>query len=382
MKILTNTQSVQVGGIAQSISSFLHFIEKNKNEDVDIVGIDIIRQYSKNEKIFSKRETNNKITVITQGVFCKQIHEVLLNIDSLKDLENEYQDITDTFKKIISKEKPDLIVLNGTYFVPWCLYLAAKSFNIPIVLHYHGIITKETESWDSHSHLLMKAMEKTFDNSRIQYIFPSKLAKEVVENQVFGHKISNSAILHNSISSHFFDVNTKGIPANIGIVNRWTEVKNPNFVMDFAKYNTDNKGQFKMNLITDVKDISKKDMSRLKSVKVRPGMSSFNLSKFYGTMGTIICPSVFESYGNVPQEAVASGTPALIGNNMGIAEVFRKIGLEDFIVDFDSVKNVYDKIKEVSNHRVKKGVRAAMKNELSSDMVNTKLLKIYRQTTN
>lgn len=382
MKILTNTQSIQVGGITESINSFLRFIEKNNSEDIDIIAIDIIRNYSLDDKIVYKREINNQITIITQGVFCKKIHETLLGIKSLSELKKEYQNIIDIFRNIILKEKPDLIVLNGTYFIPWCLYLAAKSLNIPILLHYHGIITKETETWDSHSHLLMKQMERTFDNSRLQYIFPSELAKQVVEDQVFGHKISHSAILPNSISAHFFDINTKGAPKNIGIVNRWSEIKNPNFVMDLAKYNQDNKSFFKINVVTDENGISKFGINKLKSVHLNSGMSSSNLGKFYGEMGTVVCPSFFESYGNVPQEAVASGTPALVGNNMGIAEVFRRVGLADFIIDFSSVKDVYEKVKEIGSQRVNKKVRNTMKNELSSDTINTKLLGIYRQTTN
>ncbi len=382
MKILTNTQSIQVGGIAQSITSFLQFIEKSKDDDISVIGVDIIRHYLASEKSISKREVNKQITVITQSVLCKEIHNVLLRIKSLKELEEEYRNIIEVFRKIILEEKPDLIVLNGTYFIPWCLYLAAKSFNIPILLHYHGIITKETETWDAHSHLLMKKMEQTFDNSRLQYIFPSQLAKKVVEEQVFGHKISHGAILPNSISAHFFEVNTKGKPKNIGIVNRWTAVKNTNFVMGLAKYNQDNQSFFKINVVTDIKGIMKQDKKRLRSVMLHSAMSSLKLGKFYGDMGTILCPSTFESYGNVPQEAVASGTPALVGNNMGIAEVFRKVGLGDYVIDFSSVGDVHEKAKEVGRHKVKNNIRKAMKNELSSDNVNARLLNIYKQTAN
>lgn len=382
MKILTNIQSVQVGGISQSVSSFLQFIEKNNDSDINVIGVDIIRKYSSDDQIISTRKSRNKITIITKTVFCKEIHSVLLGINSLKDLEKEYQNIIDTFKKIILLEKPDLIVLNGTYFIPWCLYLAAKTFKIPVLLHYHGIITKETENWDVHSHLLMKQMEQTFDNSRIQYIFPSSLAKEVVENQVFGHKISHSAILPNSIPAHFFEINSKSKSKNIGIVNRWTAIKNPKFVTEFAKYNHGKSGAYKINLVTDVGSIRMQDRRKLKTVTLHSGMSPINLGKFYGEMGAILCPSIFESYGNVPQEAVASGTPALIGNNMGIAEMFRSLGLEDFIIDFSSLKNVFEKVNEFSNQSVNKDIRNNMKNELSSDKLNTKLLNIYKQTTN
>ncbi len=381
MKILTNMQSVKVGGIAQSMLSFLKFLKKNNREDISVVGVDIIRKYSLNEQLTYRRETNNNITIISQDVFCRKIRDVLLSTTSLHGLENEYRNIIEIFKEIIKKEKPDLIVLNGTYFIPWCFYLAAKTTNFPILLHYHGMITKETETWDSHSHLLMKQMEQTFDNSRLQYIFPSQLAKEVVENEVFGHKISRSAILANSIPDHFFEVNTVDASRNVGVVGRWNDIKNPSFIMKLAKYNQDNNSFFGINVVTDIEDIPEKDRKRLKSANLHASMTSFKLSKFYADMGAILCPSIFESYGNVPQEAVASGTPALVGNNMGIAEVFRRLGLVDFIVDFSSVKNIYEKTKDVSQQRVDKKIRKKMKRMLSSKKINTELLNIYRQTS-
>lgn len=382
MKILTNMQSVQIGGIATSMRSFLQFLKKNNEANIDIVGVDINRKYSLEEKLTYKREIKNNVTIINHDVHCRHIHKALMQMDSLANLENEYKDIIDIFRKIILEEKPNLIVLNGTYIIPWCLYLAARTYSIPILLHYHGMISKETETWDQHSHDLMKQMEQTFDNDRLQYIFPSSLAKEVVEKEIFGHQISKIAILANSIPDHFFKVNVSPESSNIGIVGRWTEVKNPHFVMNLAKYNSKQNNHFSINMVTNIKDISKGDIKRLASTQILPSMNSLALSKFYGNMGAILCPSIYESYGNVPQEAVASGTPALVGNNMGVAEVFRRLGLEDFIVDFSSVKYVYEKAKAISPHRVGKKVRQTMRYELSSQKINTDLLNIYRQTSN
>lgn len=381
MKILTNMQSVAVGGIAQSMTSFLQFLKKNNRTDIDVIGIDIIRKYSLSEQLTSKRETRSNITIISQEIFCGKIHDVLLQTKTLSELENEYKNIIEFFKNIIKKEKPDLIVLNGTYIIPWCLYLAAKSTNIPILLHYHGMITKETETWDAHSHLLMKQMEQTFDNSRLQYIFPSLLAKEVVENEIFGHKIARSVILANAIPAHFFEMNTMSDSRNIGIVGRWTSVKNPTFIMDLAKYNKDTNAFFSINIVTDIEHISVGHKKRLRATQIHASMNSVNLGKFYADMGAILCPSTYESYGNVSQEAVASGTPALVGNNMGVAEVFRKLGLDNFIVDFSSVKNIYEKTKEVSQQRIDKKIRKKMKRMLSSKKINTDLLTIYTQTS-
>jgi len=278
MKILTNTQSVQIGGITQYLTAFQNFLEKNQ-QDIDLVAVDIIRKYTPGDKLLYKRQTVGKTTVITQEVSIKKIQEVLLNIRSVKEIENEYQNIIDTFNKIIKKEKPDLIVINGTYFVPWCFYLAAKLFSVPIILHYHGIITKETETWDLHSHSLMRQMEQTFDNSRLYYIFPSNLAKEVVESEVFGHRVNQSVILHNPIPAHFFDIDTLGGTRNVGFVARWTNVKNIDFIKKFVKLNRKNNNFFNINMVTDINQIPDKDKGISETINLHSPMNAHDPSK-------------------------------------------------------------------------------------------------------
>lgn len=381
MKILTNTQSVQIGGITQYLASFQQFLEKNK-QNVHLIGTDIIRKYTTDKKLLYKRQTDGQATIITQEVSIRKIQGVLPNMKSVSDIEDEYQNIIDIFKKLIREETPDLIVINGTYFIPWCLYLAAKEFRIPIILHYHGIITKETETWDYHSRSLMKQMEQTFDNSRLYYIFPSNLAKEIVENEVFGHRIHQSAVLPNPIPAHFFDVNVLGDVRNVGIVARWTDIKNTDFIKKFSELNQKNHNFFKINMVTDIDQIPNEDKGISKMINLHPPMSAYELGKFYGMMGTIICPSIFETYGNVPQEAIATRTPALIGSGMGIAEVFHKVGLDYLITDFSSVENVHEKVKEVAKLGVSDKVRKKLKKTLSSDRVYSQLINIYKSATN
>ncbi|MFA5933244.1 MAG: glycosyltransferase family 4 protein [Microgenomates group bacterium] len=380
MKILTNTQSVQIGGITQYLASFQHFLDKNQ-QDVHLVAVDIIRKYTSGENLLYKRQTNGQSTVITQEVSIRKIQEILPNFKSVRDIEDEYQNIIEIFREIIEEEKPDLIVINGTYFIPWCLYLAAKMFSIPIILHYHGIITKETETWDTHSHSLMKQMEQTFDNSRLYYIFPSNLAKEVVEKEVFGHQIHQSAILPNPIPSHFFDVDILGGTRNVGIVARWTDVKNIDFIKKFAELNQKNHNFFKINMVTDIDQIPEKDKGISKMINLHPSMSTNELGEFYGTMGIIICPSTFETYGNVPQEAIATRTPALIGSNMGIADVFRQAGLGYLITDFTFAEDVFEKVKKVAKLGINDKMRKRFKEVLSSDQVYPQLLNIYKSAT-
>lgn len=376
MKILTNTQSVQIGGIAQFISSVSQFLESKRKKNVELVGVDIIRVYDKKDRYLESRSQKGQFTVITHEVPCRKIREVLTEAKSLKNIEHEYQHIIKLYIDIIHQEKPDLIILNGTYFIPWCLYLAARKFNIPIILHYHGILTKETINWESHANSLMKQLEQTFDNSRLFYIFPSRIAKQVVEREVFGHRINKSAILPNPIPFHFFEVTVRGVRKNVGIIGRWTEIKNIKFIERLARYNQKIGSPLKLHIVTNLSD-NKKAISRLsKLARLYKPMDSYKLGQFYGRMGIVICPSFFETYGNVPQEALATGTPALISPNMGVAETYRQLGLEDWIIDFNSVSNTYHKILEVANQDVAARVRQVMKQRLSPDRIGREFLRI------
>lgn len=88
MKILTNTQSMQIGGMSQSISSFLEFLEKKNQQNIDLVGIDIIRKYIPGENFLSQCYRNGQLTIITQEVPCRRIKDVLPTVSSLEDTKN------------------------------------------------------------------------------------------------------------------------------------------------------------------------------------------------------------------------------------------------------------------------------------------------------
>lgn len=386
MKVLTNIQSIQIGGIAKSMLSFLNFLKINNHDHISLIGVDIDRTYDPTTPLSQSRSVKDHMTIIKKGVYCQHINKALQTMSNLDQLEQEYQDVVEFFDKIIHSEKPDLIVLNGTYVIPWCLYLAAKKSNIPILLHYHGMISKETATWDAHSRSLMEQMEKTFDNDRLQYIFPSHLARKTVEDEIFEHKIASCAILASPIPEHFFQhSNSQEYNSQsryLGVVGRWTQVKNPQFVIDLAKYNRRYEKYFDINLVTNTQDISANDRFNLGKINILDSMSSQDLGGFYSQMGAILCPSIFETYGNVPQEAVASGTPALVSEGMGVAEVFREYGLEEYIVSFASVANVYEKTKAISTRRVSKAIRKNMQQGLSSHKINSDLLHLYKQTSN
>jgi glycosyltransferase involved in cell wall biosynthesis len=93
-------------------------------------------------------------------------------------------------------------------------------------------------------------------------------------------------------------------------------------------------------------------------------------------MGVVISPSHFETYGNVAKESIASGTPAMVSLNMGVSETFDNLGLNDWVINFDSVKSVYDKIENVMGETVHKDVKAKMKELYTPHIIFSQITSI------
>lgn len=242
-----------------------------------------------------------------------------------------------------------------------------------MVLHYHGILTKETAHYDLALQKIIKEMEQTFDNDELLYIFPSELAKITVENEVFGHQICRSAIIPNSIPDHFFDIKTIGSQKNIAFIGRWSAIKNPGFIKRISRYDNRKNNGHNFNVVSDQKKPEIK-IGGCDNVNYLQPMDSLDLAQFYGTMGMVLSPSTFETYGNVAQESLASGIPALVGPNMGIAETFRQLGLSKYIVDFKSTKDVYDRINDFSGEPITDKVKKMLRFNLTPQAINIRMI--------
>ncbi len=376
MKILTNIQTSQVAGITQTLSAFIGFVAGNKKSKTTIVGVDIISNMNIDPAVIRKQD--GIYTLISAYLNAPFIGEVIKDAKSISTLKQSYEQVIDMYAMLIQSEKPDVVLINGTYYLPWCLHQAAQRLGMPTILHYHGSLTKETEHWEGKPRELFHAMEKEFDAKDLTYVFPSQLTKEVVEKEVFGHKITNYSVLPNPVPLHFFDAIPKRGKRHVGIVGRWTRIKNTEFSKSFARYNYRKGSHLKVHVVSDLKKESK-DRTNLKSiVDFKNSMSPEKLSNFYSEMGVIISPSHFETYGNVAKEAIASGTPALVNRNMGVAETFANLGLDKWIIDFNSPKEVYEQISEMNGETVSSKIRNAIKEQYSPEVINSKLLKICK----
>jgi len=357
MKVLTNIRFAQTAGIAQVVFSFLDFVENGKKNNINVVAINII-----NQKEESYRRTNSKKTgTISIGVKIPNIAKVVNKAKTLNQVKKRYEKIIQIYQKAIQKEKPDIILINGTYFMPWCLLIASEREGVPAVLHYHGVLAKETQNWKKRQRKMFLEMERCFDKKDLFYIFPSEITKNIVEKEVFCHKIKKYSILPNPVSAHFFISKDRIEKRNIGIVSRWAKIKNVRFCEKLAEYNYSKGAKFVVNIITDLEVENKKYKKLSKFVKFYKPRSNKKLASFYKNMGVVISPSHFETYGNVAKEAIASGTPAIVNPNMGVSETFKNLGLNDWIINFDSIKPVYNKIENTIGETVDKKIINKMK---------------------
>ena len=380
MKILTNLQTSNIGGIGQTFHNLVKYISKYEKKNIDIVGVRITGDHnSTKNSIYKNNQLTPNLQIINVNLAYPAFSDVVKVSTNLGGLRQSYNPMVDAFKDIIKKESPDLILINGTYIVPWSLFQAGTNTNIPMVLHYHGILSKEVSHYPVDKIELVTQMEKTFDNDRLLYIFPSNIAQKAVEDDVFGHKIFKSAVLSNPIPDHFFKVKQIGHKKEVGFVGRWSNIKNTDFIKKLARYNKSKQEKYNINVVTNKKETKRKTSSKSSNnINFIKPMDNYKLADFYGSMGAVITPSFFETYGNVAQEAVASGTPALINSNMGVSETFRKLGLEDWIVDFSSVAKVHKTLKKVSGQKVDPAIRKKMTKFLSSQFINQKMVSILK----
>jgi len=383
MKILTNIQSNNLAGISRVVFSLMDYLKDNRN--IDIVGVDILE--SKNN---TKNVKYKNVKFLRKIIKTDNIGDIIRRSKNIEEVAMEFIKIIDYYKNVIKIEKPDIIIINGTYYIPWCLLRAAKSSKCKIVIHYHGILTKETEHWDDESRKKFFQMEKMFINDEYFYIFPSSLTKNTVEN-IFNKKIINFSVLPNPVPLDFFkyykikDINNRvnKIP-KLGFVLRWSSIKNIEFIRSFIYYNILNKKYkrryFEIFIITD-KNISDIGLNFKESLKIIKPMDSIGLIKFYKKMDIIFCPSKFETYGNVAMEALSVGTQVLVNNDMGIVEVLRQNNLEKNIINLkkDFIEDVYKKCFILSDTAIDKKTIKFIQEKYSSEIIGERFFNIISE---
>ncbi|MEK6911113.1 MAG: glycosyltransferase family 4 protein [Nanoarchaeota archaeon] len=376
MKILTNTNFHSAGGIAKSADELARYCRRN-NLPLVLVGADPQAQFS--------RSVNGSVVTyrLPVGKGIENSRQVYSSAQNLNDLHGNLSQLKDSLNYILSQEKPDIVLTQGTFYAPWMLHHVAKTKKIPTVVAYAGILTKEEAHAPRPLLSIFEAMEQEFNEASNFYIFPSRLTKTEVE-KIFGRSLNDSSrVIPNGVSQEFFERRKVGCQnEGIGFVGRNHEIKNLEFLLQLADNLKGSKNNFSISAVSNIRE-GEPIRSQLteRGVSIHDSMGLRELRDYYHSNGVVISPSHFETYGNVPLESVSAGTPALVSKNMGVSEVFQNLGLSNLVVDFNNVLEVIAKIREVNTERISGTVKSAIRDSLSWPNIVDQYLNFARELT-
>jgi len=374
MKIAINIQRESLGGITASNINLINYLY---GSDINFVGIEInSRVYTKSAllfrnyspEIFDHHIINAHHLPLKKGIEkCK----------NLKELKSYFQETIDLVQNILQETKPDIVLVSGTYFVPWIISIAAKKEKIPIVLWYAGILAKETENYKTSIRKLFLAMERSILKKAEKIIFPSSLCKETVEKIVAKNKLKNAFVVPNPVAPKFSEPCAIDHSASkkIAAIGRYSKIKN------FGKFFDLHKNLIKQgwdHMATFVTSPGPDSQTPPNSINVVPPMDQENLKKFYTSQGLIVCPSSFETFGNVPMEAASLGIPVLVNENMGCAEVLKKAKLGHMVISFDDLDKVTERVKKLCGKSISPHSLFKLKKILDERRIGERIANIIK----
>ncbi|MBP9708994.1 MAG: glycosyltransferase [Oligoflexales bacterium] len=377
MKIAINLTRDNVGGITSSNLNLVNYLYKLDDE---FIGLELTsRMYMKGPALFRHFDPEVFDHHII-NIHHLPLMDVLKHSKTLKKTENAYKEAIKIIRGILNETRPDVVLLSGTYYMPWLISIAAKKEKIPVILWYSGVLSKETEHYPNKLKKLFLSMEKSVVKNSAQIIFPSGLCKKTVEELVVKGKIRNSYVIPNPVASIFTDPSAvdASIERRIAAVGRYSKIKNFDKFFELHLELQKRKWRHTASFVTNP-NVNLKTMP--KTIEVLPSMTAEGLKKFYLSQGLIVCPSTFETFGNVPMEATCLGIPVLVSDTMGCAEVLKKVGLANMVISFDDIGKVADRAQELCGQSILPKQLNALKRILDNNFVSEEIRAVLNNTT-
>ncbi|HNY36138.1 MAG TPA: glycosyltransferase [Candidatus Pacearchaeota archaeon] len=376
MKVAINITREPLGGITSVNLNLLNYLH---GSNISFLGIELnaFRKF-KSPKVYRHLSPNwfdHQIISICDF----SINEITKNANSLKDVEEKFKSIIEIVRDILRKEKPDIFLINGTYYIPWILSIAARKEGIPIILWYAGVLAKETAHFKQNQRNIFLEMEKNIIKNSSSIIFPSQICKDLVLNEISNFKkVKDGCVIPNPISPVFTKEKkqSKSRTNKIVFIGRDAPIKN---IEAFISLHLLLKRKGWKHEATIVNGKEYKAIKNMPSdIKIVPMMSNGEMSSFYQKQGLVISPSHFETFGNVPVETACTGTPVLVNKNMGCSEVFYRAGLEEMVVDFDDLELVANKTINFCGKKLESSKVKNLKNLVDCENVSQKIIKILK----
>lgn len=290
--------------------------------------------------------------------------------------------------ELIKKTKADIIFINGNSLYPWIFLQAGRQMNIPIITQHAGIMKISLDrNKNKHAKTLLKVMhkiEKDFSALADKNIFISKLSQREYNKRVIKFDQKKQLVITLPYNKNFIDAKkqTKN-KIKIGLVARWDQIKNHDGVAELAELAWQ-KGMnwefYSVTVIPKNENNATLKEKYIRHIKIKKPMEKTPLKKFYQRMDLMILPSHFETLGFVVMEAALAGTGTIISPTVGWIDDYKKLGLSDWVADFNRPEQAIKKIKKVIGRPVPiKFTKHLLKNNNPTKIFN-QYLNLFKKT--
>lgn len=374
MKIATNIDRGDFGGITISNLALFDWLEDKEDT---IVGIEIIfKRHIMGAVIFGRYLpsffTHHVINAL--DIFPRYSWEKMGNP------KKNWKLIIETAKKILADESPDILLINGTYNVPWILAHAAKDLGIPIVLRYAGVLQKEVAHKNIFVRHRLLSYEKWLVSSASAVIFPSEICQKAVEKEITKYPIKNSVIIPNPANRYKTHLRRRAQRYTVAAIGRWTPVKNFQAFVALHEQLLNENWPHRAVMVTSFWD---KRFSLPETIKQQVSMNHEELLKFYKTINLLVVASHFETFCNVAAEALVSGTSVLVSKNVGFSEILIKAGLKRMVIDsFDNPVEVAKAVKRIAKVKLSKKEIDKVVALLDPQIIHQHILNVLNEVIN
>src|SRR3989338_2624785 len=116
MKVAINLTREKVGGITSSNINLINYLYKLNYE---FTGIEFVsRMHTEGPALFRSfaPEIFDHHIITTHHL---PLDNILKRSNSLSDIKKAYREPLQIIRKILKQNRPDVVLLNGTYWVPW-----------------------------------------------------------------------------------------------------------------------------------------------------------------------------------------------------------------------------------------------------------------------
>lgn len=365
---LPNSEQVSCGGPANFARSFVNYILENHSEHAWLgLILDDISTSSPSRlyKVFSSTQRNYFKLRAHKNLFKSILYAKENDSDPRKILNAP---ILRTIK-LIKKEKPDVIFLNGFGILNWMLLKAGQESGVPVVIQHAGIWTKElTLHKDRYSTLglkILKNMEKESTSLVQKEIFLNLWSKDYYCKNVAEGSEQKTVIIPLPFNFQGFEeMRDKEIPSkfifnnkvmNVGIIARWDKIKNHPAVLKMATVAKKKNLPLQFHSVVEIpnrKEFEKERLKYAKYINIVLPQDRVGISNFCQSVDMLILPSLFDVSPTVVLEAIATETPIMISSHVGYVNDFENYGGKAWIIDTKNVEQAVDQILALKDKKM------------------------------